>query len=195
MKVKDKVKNKYSKKVNVTHGPKKLINTKWVFTVAIAAFIISMLFAFITELIIPNTNIGIAVFLLLLFIILGIIFDMIGIAVTVGDKKVFHSMAAKQISGAKVAVKLISNSDKVSSFCNDVIGDICGIVSGSTGVTIATVLISKFGLNGVITSLVMTALISALTIGGKAAGKSIAINKSNVILFSFSKVINIFYKG
>jgi hypothetical protein len=37
---------------------------------------------------------------------------------------------------------------------------------------------------------VMTALVAALTIGGKAAGKRLAIDKSNSIVFFVGKVIS-----
>ena len=60
-------------------------------------------------------------------------FDMIGVAVTAADEQVFHSMAAKKIRGAKLAVKFKKNADKLSSFCKDVIGDICGNLVVSNG--------------------------------------------------------------
>ena len=71
---------------------------------------------------------------------------MVGISITVADIKTFSSMATKQVSGANLAVKLIQNSEKASSFCNDVIGDICGIVSGSAGVALAALVYSLFTL-------------------------------------------------
>ena len=39
----------------------------------------------------------------------------------------------------------------------------------------------------------ITAIIAALTIGGKAMGKGLAVNKSNIILYNFSKVVSLFY--
>ena len=80
----------------------------------------------------------------------------------------------------------------MSSFCNDVIGDICGIISGSAGVVIASKLASILNVNTFLVSLIVTALIAAATIGGKALGKGVAISKSNDILFMFSKVIAFF---
>ena len=127
------------------------------------------------------------------FIFLGIIFDIIGVAVTVADIKMFNSMATKWVKGSRLAVRFIKNSNKVSSFLNDVIGDICGIISGSTGLSIALLISEKMNYNPLICTLIITALISTLTIGGKAIGKSIAINKSNVILYRFVKVLSIFY--
>ncbi len=191
-----KYKEKYSKKVKKKPiKDKKKTDKKWVLTISIISFLISLLFSFIGETVIPNSHIFVSTILVFAFIALGIIFDMIGIAVTVADIKTFNSMATKKVKGAKTAVKLIKNAPKVSSFCNDVIGDICGIISGSTGLSIAIVISNQFNFSILIVTLLITAFIASLTIGGKALGKSIAMNKSNVILFNFVKVISIFYKG
>jgi len=128
------------------------------------------------------------------FIGLGILFDIIGVSITVADPKTFHSMAAKNVRGAKLAVKLIKNAEKVSSFCNDVIGDICGIISGSTAASISIILSSKLNWNLLVVSLIITALVASMTIGGKAIGKSIAINKSNAIIFRFSSILSLVYR-
>ena len=106
---------------------------------------------------------------------------MIGVAVQAADVAPFHSMNSRKIKGADIAVKFKKNADKVSSFCNDVIGDICGIISGTAGSIIALKISNLLSLNSFYTILFITALISSLTIGGKAIGKSIAINKSNYI--------------
>ncbi len=190
-KYKEKYASKASKKVPKT---KQLVNKKWVITISLLTFLISMFFSFIGEVIIPNAELIISIILVFTFIVLGIIFDMIGISVTVADDKTFNSMATKKIRGASLAVRFIRNADKVSSFCNDVIGDICGIVSGSTGITIALIISEKFKFPSLIVSLLMTAVIASLTIGGKAVGKSFAINKSNAILYRFVQFISIFYR-
>ena len=41
----------------------------------------------------------------------------------------------------------------------------------------------------------LPAFIAAFTIGGKALGKSTAMNRSTFILFHFSRIVSIFYKG
>ncbi|WDC83794.1 hypothetical protein PL321_14940 [Caloramator sp. mosi_1] len=82
-------------------------------------------------------------FVLISIIFVGIIFDIIGVAVTAAEEAPFHSLASRKVKGAKTAVKLIRNADKVSNFCNDVIGDICGVVSGAAGAIIISKLISK----------------------------------------------------
>ncbi len=173
---------------------KKSIDYRWVVLIIISAFLISMVFSLFSETIIANVNSIFGTVVIILFIILGIVSDMIGISVTVGDFKTFNSMATKKIKGAKTAIKLMKNASKVSSFFNDVIGDICGIISGSAGVTIALNLAQKYDFNIFYSTLIITSLIAALTIGGKAIGKNLAMNKSHVILYRFARIISPFIK-
>ncbi len=170
------------------------IDLKWFFKILLLAFTISLVFSSLSEIVLNNVNIIIGIIIIIVFIILGIIFDMVGVAVAAADEKPFHSMSSRKIKGAKLAVKLKRNADKVSTICNDVIGDICGIVSGSGGAVIAIALASKYNLNIILISLLITSLISGITVGGKALEKSYAINNSNEILYNFAKIINIFVK-
>ena len=166
----------------------------WTIKIIIMAFIISFIFSLSSEIIMPKVNIIASTIILIIFILIGIIFDMIGVAITTCDIKPFHSMNSKKISYAKTAINLLQNNAKVSSFCNDVIGDICGIISGSAGVIISTTISSKFNINLLIISLITTSIIAALTIGGKSFGKEIAIKNNVSIVKLFSKTIHIFYK-
>lgn len=162
-------------------------NIKWILLITSLTFVISMIFSYLSETILKKSNIVIELLVLLTVILIGIIFDMIGVAVTTCAEYPFHAMASRKIKGAKTAIKLIKNKDKVSSFCNDVIGDICGIVSGTAGVIIAT----SIAKDSIICSLLVTATISSLTIGGKALGKKVAVNKSESITKILSKILSI----
>ncbi len=173
---------------------KETVDWKWIFIVLILSFFISFGMAFIAEITIPHFEIWLGVIITLLFIFLGIMFDLIGVSVTAADEAVFHSMNSRKVKGASVAVKFKKSADKVSSFFCDVIGDICGIISGAAGTSIALNLINTFHFNALITSILVAAIIASLTIGGKAIGKSFAINKSSIILYEFSKFISNFYK-
>ncbi len=173
---------------------KVLVNFSWIGKITCIAFFMSLFFSFLSEIFIPNVNVLLGIIIVFLFIALGVLFDMIGVAVTSAEVKPFHSMSARKVKGAKTAVKFIKNADKVSSFCNDVIGDICGIISGSAGAIIATSLSQYYHLDSLVTALFVTAIIAALTIGGKALGKSVAINKNNIILFEFAKFVKTFKK-
>lgn len=162
-------------------------NIKWILLITSLTFVISMIFSYLSETILKKSNIVIELLVLLIVILIGIIFDMIGVAVTTCAEYPFHAMASRKIKGAKTAIKLIKNKDKVSSFCNDVIGDICGIVSGTAGVIIAT----SIAKDSIICSLLVTATTSSLTIGGKALGKKVAVNKSENITKIVSKILSI----
>ena len=164
---------------------------KWTITITALSFLISVIFSLISELVIPNTFIAINIFLILIFIFLGILFDIIGLAVTTADEKVFNSMASQKIKSAKKALKLIKNKVKVSSLCNDVIGDICGIVSGGCGLSLAIKISEITNLNYLLLVVLISAVISALTIGGKAMGKIIALKNSNNIVKEISRILNI----
>ena len=166
----------------------------WPIIITILAFFISLLFSFISESIMPSVPILIGIIILITFILIGIIFDMIGVAVTSSNEEPLHAMSSKKIKGAKKAVSFKKNADKVSSFCNDVIGDICGIISGSAGVAVATSLANTYNLNIFYTTLIVTAIIAALTIGVKAFCKKIAINNNHKIVYLTAKILSKFEK-
>ena len=168
-------------------------NRKWMIQIFFMAFLISVMFSFVSETMIPKLSTIFGVLLILVFILLGIIFDMIGVAVTASDEAPFHSMSARKVKGANIAVLLKKNADKVGSFCNDVIGDICGVVSGSAGAIIASSFAQTLHVFPFLMSLLVTGLIAAFTIGGKAIGKSFAINQSDMILYKVAKFISYFY--
>lgn len=174
---------------------KELINWRWIRTILIVSFILSISLSFISEISIKRSTLIVSIIVTLVFIFLGVLFDIIGVAVTASDEKIFHSMSSRKVKASKVAVKFKKNADKVSSFCCDVVGDICGVVSGASGIAITTLLIKYYSFDVLLTTLIVTGIISSLTIGGKALGKSFAINKSNIILYEFSKIVSIFYKG
>ena len=167
---------------------------KWVFVVTILAFIISILMTLFSTVTLKNVSLLVAILITFFFILLGIIFDIIGVAVTSGDEVAFHSMSARKVKGGKIGVKLLKNMEKVSSICCDVIGDVCGIVSGTSGVVIASLIIKLTNINELLVSLLVTGLISSLTIGGKALGKGIAINNSKEIVTMVSKILTMFDK-
>lgn len=184
------VQNRRKEKIKKEH-----VDIKWIVKIIIIAFVISFSLSFVSQITIPKLNVWLGVLVTLLFIIIGIVFDIIGVAVNCADEKVFHSMNARQVRGAKVAVKFKKNADKVSSFCNDVIGDICGIISGAAATTIAVIVSVAMNVDLLFVNLIVAALVASLTIGGKAMGKSFAMNKSDIILYEFAKVVSLFYKG
>ncbi len=190
--------NELKNLIEVTKKKEKIkkehVNWKWILTIVIISFAISFSLSFVSQMTIPNFPLWLGIIVTLLFIVLGILFDIIGVSVTTAEESIFHSMNSRKVKGASVAVKFKKNADKVSSFCCDVIGDICGIISGAAGTTITAILSTTYHWNIFITGLVVAAVIASLTIGGKAMGKSFAINKSSIILYEFAKFISNFYR-
>lgn len=161
----------------------------------ILTFILSIIFSAGTNFISVRSNLTITIIIILAVIAIGILFDMIGAASLTANEKTFHAMSAQKVKGAKTANYLIKNNVKVSSICNDIVGDICGIVSGGLGAVLALDLASKFNINITIITMIVAAIISALTVGGKAIFKSVAIKNAEKIIFNLSKILSIFKKN
>ena len=166
----------------------------WIITITLSAFFISMLFNLGAQSVLENVNIFVGVLIIILIILVGVVFDIIGVAVQSSDTVPFHSMASKKVKTAKTAKKMLKNSAKVSTFCNDVIGDVCGIISGSAVIVVSSSIALKLGVDSTIPNLLITSVVAALTIGGKAIGKGIAVNKSEYIITKTTKVLQYFNK-
>ncbi len=165
-------------------------NMKWVFLISIWTFLLAIFVSLISESIMRNLEMVPAIITLILIIILGVFFDTIGIAVTASTEKSFHSMAANRVKEANYAIRLIRNAGQVSNFCNDVVGDISGIISGAAGTIIILKLVNQYGLrDGAMLSIFMSAVIASLTVGGKAFGKEFALSKNKKIIFKVSKIL------
>lgn len=163
---------------------------RWVVTIFLVTIVISATISLVSEEIMAVSGMGVAFVILLAIILVGIVFDIIGVAVTSADERPFHSMAARKVPGAKEAIVLLRSAEKVSSICNDVVGDICGVVSGSASATIAVQILNNFEFSWPrVVSLVMSALVAGLTVGGKAIGKTFAINSSTAIVYGVGKTV------
>ena len=165
---------------------------RWAIQVFFLSVVLSAVLSLASEEALDGAGMALAFVVLACFILLGIVFDIIGVAVTAADERPFHSMAAHRTPGAREALGLIRKANKVSSFCNDVVGDICGIISGSTAAIIVTRLQQALSIRSVVISLAVTALVSGLTIGGKAVGKMFAINKSTAVLQTVGRILHVF---
>ena len=166
-------------------------NIQWVVTIFLMTILISGTISLISDEVMANSSVVVAFCILLAIIFLGILFDIIGMAVATADEKPFHSMAARKVPGAHEAIRLLRNAERVSSICNDVVGDICGVVSGSASATIAALILTNVDVGwprGI--SLVMSALVAGLTVGGKAIGKSIAVKSCTQIVHLVGRVLH-----
>jgi CBS domain containing-hemolysin-like protein len=136
------------------------------------------------------TSLILAFFILLTIIMIGVVFDAIGVAVAVAQEPPFHAKAADRVRGAAEALHLIRRADRVANFCGDVVGDVCGTISGAMGATIALrVLFIQPSWNELAVAVVMTGLIAATTVGAKAVGKTLAINQANDIMFGVGRTL------
>ena len=164
----------------------------WIYKVFLMTFFLSVIFSFVSNAITSNANIVVMIIITILVIGIGIVFDMIGTASLTSNEATFHAKSSRKIKGAKESLSLIKNSVKVSSVCNDVIGDICGIISGGMGAMVAISLSKVFNGNIAISSIIVSAIISSLTVGGKAIFKRVAIKKCDDIVFIVGKIKSVF---
>lgn len=168
-------------------------NKKWVLLTTVSSFFSSAFLLFLSQTIFEGVGIFASILVLLFFIIIGIVFDIIGTAVAAAEETPFHAMAAKKQYGAKQSVKLIRNADRVANFSNDIVGDICGVISGTVSALMVAKIADAAGIkNTSLLSMVMSGLAAALTVGGKGIGKSFAINNSNYIIYKVSIFISFF---
>ena len=169
-------------------------NISWIYKVFLLAFILSIIFSSISSTIAHAFNSIVLIIIGLIVISIGLLFDMIGVAVLTSKESSLHAKASKKAKGAKQAINLVKNSTQVASICNDVVGDVCGIVSGTLGAVLAINISTKYNINITIITVLITAIISSLTIGFKAVFKNIAMKNSDDIVFTVGKVISIFKK-
>lgn len=175
---------------NTTRRKERRKATTWVIAVFIATIVISFLMSWLSDAFLTGGGLILAFVVLLAIVLVGIVFDAIGVAVTSADERPFHSMASRKVRGAKEALNLLRNAGPVSSVCNDVIGDICGVVSGAASATIAGRVLSHFTFSRPqIAALVLSSLVAGLTVGGKAAGKTFAIHNCTEIVHAVGRHI------
>ena len=163
---------------------------RWVTTIFLVTIVVSGTISLLSDLIMSGSSMPVAFCILLVIILVGIVFDIIGMAVASADEKPFHSMAARKVPGARESILLLRNAERVSSICNDVVGDICGVISGSASATIAAQILSDFEFTWPqVITLLMSALAAGLTVGGKAMGKGFAVSSSTKIVHGVGRLL------
>ena len=171
---------------------------RWAFKMFVISLCLSSLFSLMSQSVLSSLGAIMAAIMIALFIFISVIFDMIGIAVTSADEEYFLLQKEKNIQGSEIALKLKKNSEKVCSFCADVVGDICGILSGAGGACIILSISKNISQNNlvILISTLVSSIIAGLTILFKALMKEHAIKNSNKIIMRLSKLIEklFFYK-
>lgn len=165
---------------------------KWTVIVTVLSFTLSVFFSFLTSSAMKSLSVFFAFVLLLVIIAVNILFDMVGTAVQSAEEKPFHSLASRRVPGARESISVIRHAPQLANMCCDVIGDIAGIISGATTALIVAELVEMFQLRGMLPSLILTGLVGALTIGGKAMSKGISMQNGNYIVFIVGKIMYFF---
>jgi Mg2+/Co2+ transporter CorB len=170
---------------------KSSVSYSYISLIAIGSFSLAITFSIISELLVRNlNNLALTFIILLVIIFTGVIFDMLGTAVTAANESPFHAKAAKRVLGAQQGIMLIRNADRVANISNDVIGDIAGTVSGALGISIvARIALQNKSWDAFILNILITACVASLTITGKALGKKFALDNCDKIIFFVGKLI------
>ncbi len=159
------------------------------FRIGSLTFIIAIMVTLVSTNITEYVPLYLAFVILLTVVVIGIIFDVIGVAATAADLAPLNAKAAKKIFGAKKALFLVKRADEVASFCCDIVGDICGTIGGALGAVIVLRINQGLGFTKDILEIMILALVAALTVGGKAYGKRIGIDRADTIIFTIGRIL------
>ncbi|TLS36379.1 hypothetical protein [Pseudalkalibacillus caeni] len=166
----------------------------WSLAIAVITLVLAAIFSIISTAMLSGVSWAIGMLIVFAIVLVGVVFDIVGVASTAADETPFHAMASERLNGAKQAIFIVRNADRVASFCNDVIGDISGIVSGTAAAAVVFQLSIQFGhgdgsIFQNVVSIMFTSVVAALTVGGKALGKSFAIHFSTGIIYQVGRLL------
>ena len=165
----------------------------WIVKIFAITLVIATILSLASETALRNFSLPLAFITLIFFVLLGIVFDAIGVAVATADITPFIAMSSKRVKGAKEGLFLLKRAEVVSNICNDVVGDICGIISGAAGGIIVLEIVSKTqSVSQLMISVILSAMIAGLTVSGKALGKIIAMSDNKEIVLIVGKTIHVF---
>lgn len=165
------------------------LHRRWTLSIIVCAFFLSVFMSLFSDILLQKASILAAFIVLIVIVLIGIVFDIIGVAVTVADPVPFNSMAAHRVKGAKSSLMLMKNASRVSNVFNDVIGDTCGIISGASAAYIVSQITADGVLDYAAVSVILSGIVASLTIGGKAFGKDIAIRRAKPIVTRIGKML------
>ncbi|MCL1945323.1 MAG: hypothetical protein FWF56_05945 [Firmicutes bacterium] len=167
----------------------------WPIKIVILSFVLAIVFGVFSELVLDGAGIAISIVVLLIFLFIALLADLIGTAATACDKVSFLAMASRRVKGAKSSIWLIKRQDKVANVCNDIIGDISAIISGAVGAGLSLSLVKNTGMNMLAATVLISALIASITVGGKSMVKTYAIANSHKIMRISGRVAYVFGIG
>jgi CBS domain containing-hemolysin-like protein len=165
---------------------------RWVAVISLWTFVLAIVLGFVAQFLVSAVySIFLSFSILLAVIFLGILFDLIGTAAAAATIAPLNAKAARKVPGARRAVDLIQHAEQVANFCNDVVGDISGIISGTLAAVIVLRLALPFSFDRLelYAGILLTALVAALTVGGKAWGKSLAIHHPTEVMLLVGRIL------
>jgi hypothetical protein len=158
--------------------------------VFLTTFVLAVAFSLLSDTVLRKTTILLATLVLAVIILVGILADIVGLAVATAGRAPLNAMAAKKVPGARQGLRLVRNAPRVATIFNDLVGDICGTVSGAAGAAIVfRVALSRPGVDEGLWTVLLVSVIAALTVGGKALGKRIALVNSDRIVHQLGKIL------
>jgi len=171
---------------------KSSVSGLYIFLVSIVSFLLAVLFFWLSNLVSEKMqSLWLSVVFLIVIVLAGILADIVGVSVTAASEVPLHAKAAKKVPGAAEGVFLIRNADRVANLMNDVVGDIAGTVSGALGIALALQILTYWRETGqLLVNMLLTALIAAATVGGKAYGKRIALVHADEVVFIAGKFMH-----
>lgn len=165
-------------------------SVRWIIKIILISLVASVVFALASNEILYRSGYIMSFGILVVFIVIGVVFDVIGLAITAATEAPFNSMATRRQRGATEALLLVKNAERVTCYTNDVTGDVTGIVSGSTAALIAARLMEGFNTDNLIIPVGIAAIVTGVTVGSKAIAKSFAFRKNTEIVLFVGKVLN-----
>lgn len=163
-------------------------NLKWSVKILFFSFFLSFFFSFISQSLFPTLSIPLSIFIIFFFVGVSVVFDMVAVGVTSINIEKLEKY--KNEKGYATAVNLCKNTEKVSSFCGDVVGDICGILSGAGGVSLVLNVSIRDSNVFFITTCLVSSLIAGLTIFGKAILKRYSVDNCEKVVLFTAKVLD-----
>ncbi|MBX5477297.1 MAG: hypothetical protein IRZ18_09285, partial [Clostridia bacterium] len=133
---------------------------------------------------------GLAVPLVLFIIVVAVLLDMLGVAVTAADPVPFHAKASKREPGARQGLYLIQRADRVASIAMDITGDVTAAVAGAATVAIIAELAKGLHVPHTVLNALGIGIITFLFIGGKAFVKGYSIRNANAIVMIAGLVLH-----
>ena len=166
----------------------------WAIRMFLIAISLSLFFGFISQTLLNSMGIIVATLCISFFIFLSVLFDMIGIAAASADIEYFVELKKRNEKGASTGIKLCKHSEKVCSFCADVVGDICSTLCGAGGACIVVALTNQIADSNIILliSISVSALIAGISIFFKAIMKERALRRANKIILNIAIMLDTF---